>query len=113
MRCLLRSWSVVLGLSLGLVSAALAANPYELEQPPATKNRIDELVFQKLETLKIRPASVCSDAVFIRRAYLDVIGTLPTSQEAKAFIGDRSAWKSEAHLVDRLLLHENFRISGR
>ncbi len=98
----------VLGLwALAAISVSGAQNPYELDQHPQPRNRIDELVFQKLRSLGIQPASVCSDAVFIRRAYLDVIGILPTAQEAKAFMEDRSKDK-RSQLVDRLLQHENF-----
>ena len=39
--------------------------------------QIDSLVFSRLQQLGIHPADVCSDAVFIRRTYFDVIGTLP------------------------------------
>ncbi len=48
------------------------------------------------------PAALCSDAVFLRRAYLDVIGTLPTGAEARDFLLDRSPDKRRA-LIERLL----------
>ena len=57
----------------------------ESPDPPKPANRIDEIVFAKLKSLGIKPV-LCSDAVFVRRAYLDVTGTLPTAEEAKAFI---------------------------
>ena len=71
------------------------------------RTQIDELVFGRLEQLGIQPANPCSDAVFVRRAYLDVIGTLPTAQEARAFLVDRDPNKRTA-LVDRLLEREEF-----
>ena len=58
-------------------------NPFESPAQPVPQTRIDELVFGRLEKLGIQPAPVCSDAVFVRRVYLDVIGTLPTAQEAQ------------------------------
>ena len=48
----------------------------ESPDPPKPANRIDEIVFAKLKALGIKPI-LCSDAVFIRRAYLDLTGTLP------------------------------------
>jgi hypothetical protein len=74
---------------------------------PTPANQIDNLVFHKLEQLGIQPANVCSDAAFIRRAYLDVIGTLPTALEAQEFIMDRQPGKRRA-LIDRLLEKDEF-----
>ena len=54
-----------------------------------------------MKALGIEPA-LCSDAVFVRRAYLDVTGKLPTAEEAKAFIQDADTNKRVA-LIDRLL----------
>ena len=52
------------------------------------QNKIDDLVFLRLKQLGVQPAKLCSDAVFLRRAYLDVIGTLPTAKEALQFLQD-------------------------
>jgi len=69
--------------------------------------RIDELVLARLRQLGIAPANPCSDAVFVRRAYLDAIGTLPTGEEASAFLADPSPDKRRA-LIDRLLERPEF-----
>lgn len=55
---------------------------------PAETNFIDRLVWDKLQRLGIPPSAVCDDATFLRRAYLDVIGTLPTATEAKEFLAE-------------------------
>ena len=68
-----------------LVAARQVATLTESPDPPKPANRIDEIVFAKLKALGIQPV-LCSDAVFIRRAYLDLTGKLPTAEEAKAFI---------------------------
>jgi hypothetical protein len=86
---------------------ATAINPYEKLEAPQARGEIDRLVFAKLAKLGIQPANVCSDAVFVRRAYLDVIGTLPTGKEALAFIKDESPNKREA-LIDVLLKRTEF-----
>jgi hypothetical protein len=67
-----------------------ATNPFENPGPPAARGRIDELVFGRLQQLGIQPALNCSDPVFVRRVFLDVIGTLPTADEAKTFITDKN-----------------------
>ena len=69
--------------------------------PPKPANRIDEIVFAKLKALGIQPV-LCSDAVFIRRAYLDLTGKLPSADEAKEFIQNSDQDKRVA-LIDRLL----------
>lgn len=56
-------------------------------QPPAN-NYIDEKVFAKLQHLSIQPSELCGDGEFLRRVYLDVLGKLPTVDEAKAFLAD-------------------------
>jgi hypothetical protein len=69
--------------------------------PPA-KNYIDELVFKKLKEVGMPPSPVCSDATFIRRVSIDVCGKLPTPDEVKAFVEDKSPDKRDK-LIDRLL----------
>ena len=44
----------------------------------------------------IEPANLCSDTVFIRRVYLDVIGTLPEPAEVLAFVADSAARQARA-----------------
>ncbi len=65
-------------------------------------NFIDELVDARLQKLGIHPSELCTDADFLRRAHLDIIGTLPTREEARAFLADQSKDK-RARLVDALL----------
>jgi hypothetical protein len=84
-----------------------ARSPFEVPTAPLSKNRIDELVFGRLQQLGIQPANVCSDAVFVRRAYLDVIGTLPSAAEARQFLLERNPDKRGA-LIDRLLERDEF-----
>ena len=92
----------------GAFAAAPAPTaPYESRAPLVPRGRIDELVFGKLQELGIQPANLCSDAVFVRRAYLDAIGTLPTAKEAAAFLQDPSPDKRQS-LVEELLAREEF-----
>jgi hypothetical protein len=63
---------------------------------------IDEFIFAKLDQLGIPPAELCTDGQFIRRASIDICGTLPTADEVKAFLADEDPKKREK-LVEQLL----------
>ena len=65
-------------------------------------NRVDELVIANLKKLGIHPSDLASDRVFLRRAYLDVIGTLPTSAEVQRFLANDTVDK-RTKLIDELL----------
>ncbi len=88
-------------------AAAASQKPYESQAAPSPTGKIDELVFGKLKELGVEPARLCSDAVFIRRAYLDVIGTLPTAPEVKSFLEDQKPDK-RSRLIESLLAREEF-----
>lgn len=70
-------------------------------------NFIDRLVFRKLRKLNILPSELAEDAAYLRRVYLDVIGTLPTSAEARRFLEDKRPDR-RARLVEELLLRPEF-----
>ena len=73
----------------------------------AENNYVDTLVNAKLKKLRITPSAVGDDATFIRRVYLDITGTLPTSEDVKKFLGDQETAKRE-RLVDDLLTRKEF-----
>jgi hypothetical protein len=106
-RPLLAAAAVVWLALTGLARTAGPQGPFESAAAPVVKNRIDEIVFAALKTQGYSPARLSSDAVFVRRAYLDVIGTLPAADEARAFIEDGDPNKRSA-LIDRLLAREEF-----
>jgi hypothetical protein len=106
-----RAWLAAAAVALlgfaGQAQSPAFRHPFESPEAPAPRNRVDEIVFASLRQQGIAPARLASDAVFVRRAYLDVIGTLPTADEARAFIEDRDAGKRAA-LVERLLARDEF-----
>lgn len=63
------------------------------------QNFIDGHVWNKLKQLGLTPSEKSSDATFHRRAYLDVIGRLPTPDETRAFLKNPNREK----LIDALL----------
>jgi hypothetical protein len=94
------------------VPAGLAAGesaPYFLQgrAEPSPASPLDEAVFAKLKELNLKPAKLCSDPVFVRRVYLDVIGTLPTAEEAEAFLTETRGDKRRV-LIDQLLGRKEF-----
>jgi hypothetical protein len=69
---------------------------------PPEANFIDHLAWDHLARLGIAPSDLCDDATFLRRVFLDTIGTLPTAAEAREFLADTRADK-RARLIDKLL----------
>ena len=91
-----------------VAGAQPALNPtYESAAPLSAQSPIDELVFARWKELGIQPANLCSDSVFLRRAWLDVTGTLPTAEEASQFLNNQDPDK-RAVLIDRLLERDEF-----
>jgi hypothetical protein len=74
---------------------------------PPEVNFIDRQVFAKLRSLRMNPSDLCDDPTFLRRVYLDAIGTLPTPAETEAFLGDRESDR-RVRLIDRLLQRNEF-----
>ncbi len=104
--------ALVACIALLAFQASAASTPsgpavYETPVVPASDNPIDKLVRERLSGLGIQP-TLCSDAVFIRRACLDVIGKLPTAVEARAFIADPDTKNKRRRLINRLLQRDEF-----
>ena len=91
----------------GTIAARAQIGPFESPAKLAPESEIDQLVFNRLKQLDIQPANLCSDAVFVRRAYLDVIGTQPSAREASSFILNRDPNK-RSKLIDQLLARDEF-----
>jgi hypothetical protein len=70
-------------------------------------NYIDKAVFAKLRTLHMNPSELCSDEVFLRRAYLDLLGMLPTAEEARSFVADKRRAK-RSDVIEALLERPEF-----
>jgi hypothetical protein len=75
------------------------------EVPP--NNFIDRHVFAKLRTLRMQPSELCTDSAFLRRAFLDTLGVLPTPQRTRRFLADRRSDKRD-RLIDELLDRNEF-----
>ena len=101
---------VTFGTRVGVVTVT---SPYPAAVEPAAfansprNNFVDELVLKKLELLRVPPSPQCSDAEFVRRAFLDTCGVLPKPEEATGFLADRDPQK-RTKLIGRLLDRPEF-----
>jgi Protein of unknown function (DUF1553)/Protein of unknown function (DUF1549)/Bacterial Ig-like domain (group 2) len=71
------------------------------------RNFIDGLVIAKLKSLHLAPSKIADDATFLRRAYLDAAGILPTSEEVETFLADTAADKREK-AIEKLMARDEF-----
>jgi hypothetical protein len=89
----------------GQVAAVEVTVPYG-PQPDLSQfklvNYIDELVAAEWKRLGVTPAVVTSDSEFVRRVYLDLIGTLPRPEEVRKFLASSDPEKRNK-LIDELL----------
>jgi hypothetical protein len=87
--------------------AFVPARPEFRWRPAQARNYIDDQILAKLQRLRLNPSPLCDDATFLRRAYLDLLGLIPTDAEARALVAEPGKQK-RARLVDRLLERPEF-----
>lgn len=93
---------------MGFVDVAKFSVPYSADVPAdayahfTPRGYVDQAVLDKWHKLGIAPSPVCGDEQFIRRAFLDAIGTLPTAGEVRTFCADTAPDKRDK-LVDAIL----------
>jgi hypothetical protein len=81
--------------------------PFQVGSKYTPKNDIDKHVSNLLQKHNLKPANLCSDEVFIRRAYLDITGSIPKTNNVKSFLNNTSKTKREK-LIDDLLSSPEF-----
>ena len=98
---------------LSRVVIATVSAPFAKPVPPEVfanaerRNFIDELALAKLASLNIPPSPPANDGEFLRRAFIDTIGVLPTVEETRAFLADTAADKRD-RLIESLLNRPEF-----
>ena len=97
----------ILLIALLAASGPTPVTPYASDVPFDAAIPLDRHVAAQLAHAQITPAPLCSDAVFVRRVFLDATGTLPTTAEVRRFLADGSAEKRAA-LIDDLLARPEF-----
>ena len=92
--------SIVVWFSSQIVLARITS-PYPYQVPAASyddaprRNFVDQLVLDKLESLRLAPSPRSTDGEFLRRLYLGLLGTLPTELEVREFLADPRADKRD------------------
>src|SRR4051812_36967818 len=88
-------------LMFALATSAFAAGP-DTSKAKAGKGKdaatekpslIDEMLQDSWKSAKVKPSPLASDAEFMRRAYLDLLGRIPNIQEASAFLDTKEPGK--------------------
>lgn len=99
----------------GVVAISRWLVPYQAD-PPADwyadfvpASTIDELALARWKRLGIAPSRAAHDAEFLRRVFLDVIGTLPTPREVRDFLSDRALDKRD-RCIEQLLARPEYAI---
>jgi len=89
---------------LGQVASLSVSVPFATptEFSFADQNFLDRIAAEEWKKLGIQPAPLADDSTFVRRVFLDLIGTLPTADETRTFLADTAADK-RARLIDALL----------
>jgi hypothetical protein len=68
---------------------------------------VDRLLLHQWRRLAVIPSAPADDATFLRRAMIDICGTLPTVEEIEQYLSDRRSDK-RARLIDRLLERQEY-----
>jgi hypothetical protein len=84
-------------------ASATTADPSSFEP----KSYVDEEIFGALARAGVRSSRLTTDEEFLRRIYLDLVGRIPSGDQAREFLENKSANK-RSELIDRLLYSPEF-----
>ncbi len=88
-----------------VVKPASASAPASVTVAP--RSYIDEMIQKAWDEAGLTPSPIAPDAEYLRRVYLDLVGRIPTLQEASAF-WDSPEKEKRARLVEQLLSHPDY-----
>lgn len=83
------------------------AKPLPLDVVRNTAREIDELLHAGQEARSIKANPITDDSTFVRRSYLNIIGRLPTHNEARSFL-ESSDQEKRTKLIDSLVESPGF-----
>ena len=103
----------ITGWYLSRIAIATVTIPYTNNVPrreftrAKRRNFIDDLVIEKLQSLNLPPSPRSGDSEFLRRAFVDTIGVLPTEAETRVFLASKNSHKRDK-LIEELLNRPEF-----
>ncbi len=109
-RPVLIGWAVLLATGLGGACSVVAGDDSSASGRKEALSRpvlIDKYIEEAWKKAGVKPAKIASDEEFLRRAYLDLVGRIPTVQEARAFLSTRENDK-RGKLITYLLDHADY-----
>lgn len=99
---------MALFVSLPLLSfPAVAQDKGSAPNPIPQVLKINALIEESWEQQQVNPSSAADEGEWCRRVYLDVLGRIPTVDELKEFLANKSSNKRES-LVDQLLSDDRY-----
>jgi hypothetical protein len=102
------SWALLVGILLGAASLAVGGDDSSPSKRAVLKPAfIDQLIEEAWSKAGVKPARPATDEEFLRRAYLDLLGRIPSVQEARAFLSTRESDK-RGKLIEYLLDHQDY-----
>ncbi|NRB27753.1 MAG: DUF1549 domain-containing protein, partial [Roseibacillus sp.] len=89
--------------SIALVAgAAPRTKPMELQEVLRVASTIDQLLEKDLKARKLQPLPTIPDELFVRRAFLNIVGRIPTAMETSRFLDDKRPDK-RTRLIEHLI----------
>jgi hypothetical protein len=100
-----RTWRA----ALTAVAALAIAGAARAEQVPPQSQMINEELAKSWTAVGLKPSKKASDFEFVRRAFIDLVGRIPTAEEARDFAEADSGSDKRARLVQRLLFEKDYK----
>ncbi|MGB2402868.1 MAG: DUF1549 domain-containing protein [Akkermansiaceae bacterium] len=90
------------------VSCGFSVGPIPQTKVRNTSNQIDQYLASHLQAQQLKANPIINDATFVRRAYINIIGRIPTAKEARSFIENPAPEKRQS-LIDTLIQSDGYR----
>lgn len=103
----------IVGTFASRIAITSIVSPYPNEIPASAyaefqpANFIDQILLEEWQRLHLVPSAGCSDETFLRRAFLDTTGALPSPEQVRSFLGDTRSDRRQ-RLVEELLASDAF-----
>src|SRR5262245_45600632 len=99
--------TLAIGVLAALVGSTGLAQDSQTQAKLSGSTLIDHWIKAKWGEANLKPAARATEAEYMRRVYLDVVGQIPSLEEAEKYLADKSSGKRAA-LVEQLLKDERY-----